>query len=388
MNVGELIHMSRQDGEILKVLVTAPARTALGGVTGYYTTLRKHFRGETKFVIVGNRFWGRPESESTVKRIIRLLMDYLHFVAILCRGVPDIVHLNPSFLSGALIRDALFLLLAKAFGSKVLVFFHGWDKACADSVHRRWLWLFRSTYFRADACVVLARAFREHLIEMGYSKTIYCETTNVDDTCFEDGPALSLGRENASQPFSILFLGRVEKEKGVLVAIEAYAKLAKRYQCVSLVVAGDGSALAEAKNYVACRQIRNVAFPGFVRGEQKCEAFQQAACYIFPSVDNEGMPTSVLEAMAYGLPILTTPIAGIKDFFQDGQMGFLIDSLNPKIYAQKLEFLLSNPELGRRIGSFNRTFARERFAASQVSRRLQSIYSQLISPAGAQRPIR
>ena len=382
--------MSRQAGEMLKVLITVPAHTTRGGVTSYYTTLREHLSEETQFFVVGDRFLGTPDSENVVRRIIRLLMDYFHFVAIMCRGVPDIVHINPSFKSWSLIRDGLFLLLAKAFGSKVLVFFRGWDKACADSLHRhrRWLWLFRSTYFRADACIVLAGAFREQLIEMGYSKAIYCETTIVDNTCFEDSPALSLSRDNAGKPFSILFLGRVEKEKGVLVAVEAYAKLAELYPCVSLVVAGDGSALAEAKSWVACRQIPNVAFPGFVQDEQKREAFQQAACYIFPSYYGEGMPNSVLEAMAYGLPIVTTPVGGIKDFFEDSQMGFLVDSLEPKVFAEKLELLLNNPELGRRIGLFNRTFAHEEFAASKVSRRLQAIYSQLLSTPSNPRPIR
>ena len=68
---------------MLKVLITAPAHTTRGGVTSYYMTLREHLSEEIKFFVAGDRFLGTPDSENVVRRIIRLLMDYFHFVAIL-----------------------------------------------------------------------------------------------------------------------------------------------------------------------------------------------------------------------------------------------------------------------------------------------------------------
>ena len=123
--------------------------------------------------------------------------------------------------------------------------------------------------------------------------------------------------------------------------------------------------------------IAGVSLPGYVRGEQKRRVFSKADCYLFPTAYGEGMPTSVLEAMAMGLPVITRPVGGLKDFFEDGKMGFLTKSLDPKMYAQYIEQLIANPDLCMRIGQFNREYAKKRFAASEVVKRLEKIFDSV-----------
>jgi glycosyltransferase involved in cell wall biosynthesis len=86
------------------------------------------------------------------------------------------------------------------------------------------------------------------------------------------------------------------------------------------------------------------------------------------------MATSVLEAMSYGLPVITRPVGGIADFFQDGTMGFLTESCDPAVLAALTERLIVDPTLRLHIGAFNRRYAREHFAASVVAQRIQRIY--------------
>ncbi len=74
-------------------------------------------------------------------------------------------------------------------------------------------------------------------------------------------------------------------------------------------------------------------FLGHVSGAAKTQAFRAADIYLFTSLA-EGMPNSVLEAMAFGLPIVTRPVGGIRDFFEDGRMGYATDSLDSGDYTE------------------------------------------------------
>ena len=89
------------------------------------------------------------------------------------------------------------------------------------------------------------------------------------------------------------------------------------------------------------------------------------------------MPTSVLEAMAYGLPVVTRPVGGLKDFFEDGKMGYITESLAPSVFAEAVEKLIREPETCRRMGRYNREFAHEHFAASRVAERIKRIYHEV-----------
>jgi glycosyltransferase involved in cell wall biosynthesis len=91
------------------------------------------------------------------------------------------------------------------------------------------------------------------------------------------------------------------------------------------------------------------------------------------------MPISLLEAMAYGLPAITRPVAAVRDFFEEGKMGILVESLDPADYANALERLLTDRELRFKIGTYNHDYARNRFRAQEVARNMLQLY-QDISP--------
>jgi glycosyltransferase involved in cell wall biosynthesis len=164
--------------------------------------------------------------------------------------------------------------------------------------------------------------------------------------------------------------------KGLPEAIDAFATLQRLCPDVSLTVAGDGPEREAAEEDVLRRGLSSVTFLGHVAGDAKRRAFAEADIYLFMSL-SEGMPNSVLEAMALGLPIVTRLVGGIRDFFEDGRMGFATDSPNPADYAELLAGLLRAPELRERMGQYNREFARRRFAAPVVAARLLAIYAQV-----------
>jgi len=185
------------------------------------------------------------------------------------------------------------------------------------------------------------------------------------------------GATGVSNPrFKILFLARVEVAKGVFEALETYQILKQQYPGLSLVVAGAGTQLEKATTLVQNRQLADVSFAGEIHGEAKYAVLRAADAYLFPS-HSEGLPISVLEAMACGLPVVTRSVGGLQDFFEHGKMGFITASREPRVFASLLSRLIQDPMLRSRMSAFNHAYAREHFTAPQIAAQLGRVYRLL-----------
>jgi glycosyltransferase involved in cell wall biosynthesis len=351
----------------MRVLITTPDVTETGGVSTYVDILRPYLEEVAEYHAMGLR----PAGESGIRLIARLLSDYAGFALRLLRNRYDLVHINTAFGRRALSRDGILLLLAKVLRRKVLVFVHGGDPGWLGPASQR---IFRAVYGRANAFVALARDHVTKLRTFGYTGTIECVTTVVSQ---QDFSAVSARAQGAVGRFRILFLARLEKEKGLYESIEAYRLVKQRHGSAELMIAGAGTESEDAPRYVRQHGIEDVQFLGHVTGRSKTEAFASAHLYLFPSY-YEGMPSTVLEAMAQGLPIVTRRVGGIADFFEEGRMGFSTDSLDPKVFAGLVERLMADPQLASSIEANNRAYAERHFSADIVAKRLMAIYSGVI----------
>ncbi|MHB0960789.1 MAG: glycosyltransferase family 4 protein [Pirellulaceae bacterium] len=357
----------------MKVLLNTPPLDRLGGVANFYLDLRGHIGDEVVYFYIGRR-----NGESPLLAVFRLLADYLRFVWVLWRQRFDIVHLNPSLGPLAIWRDGIFVLIARAFGKKTVVFMHGWNRDYEQRIRRRGMWLFRLTYFRVDAVIVLANEFQASLRSMGYVGPVEVMTTTFNSDLLS-GAKRCRTRTDSSEPFHILFLSRIERQKGIMESLRAFAILQANQPNVRMTVAGTGAALEEAQEYVRHNNVRNVAFLGYVRGQQKTEAYSRAHCCLFPTYWGEGMPITVVEAMAFGLPVITRPVGALADFFRDGEMGFVTESKDPAVFAQLVARLMEMPNLCEQMSRTNREYAMRHFAAPGVAARLRATYQTVIA---------
>jgi len=356
-----------------------------GGVTNYYTAVRPYLDAQKVYFEVGRV----PGERGRWRKLRRLLVDYWKFHRRLSTQRFDLVHLNPSMDPPSIFRDGVLILIARLHRRSVLVFFRGWIPA-GEALALRHQRLFRCVYGHADANVVLSEAFRRILANMGVRPPTFVETTVVDDAVFNgkaSRASLDASPRLPAKLFRILYLARLDVGKGLREAIEAFARLQQLVPAVSLTVAGDGPERESAELDVRRRGLMNVSFLGYVTGEAKLSAFSQADAYLFTSLA-EGMPNSVLEAMAFGLPIVTRLVGGICDFFEEGRMGYATESLDASDYSALLARLVSNPELCQSIGRYNQEFARRRFAAPVVAGRLLAIYAQVGAQSSAAWPRR
>jgi glycosyltransferase involved in cell wall biosynthesis len=354
----------------MQALVLHPHLDRLGGIEGYYRKVLPHLRIAVESFEIGRRH----DEPARWSGRLRPIADYLRLRRRLQRSDVPVVIFNPSLKLDMVLREGFMQRLAKARGRRTIVFWRGWEPGLARRIDRRGRWWFRWLYGSCDAFVVLADEFRATLLRWGMRQPIHGEVTVVDDAALAGVDCDELiARRLASAPRKILFLARLLRPKGIHETLEAFARMGRRDH-VRLVVAGDGPESEPARRFAAERGLANVDFLGDVRGDAKWELLRTASVLCLPTQHGEGLPNSVVEAMAFGLPVVTTPVGGVADFFQDGVHGFAVAGADPAGIAAALARLLDDDALYRRIARENHRFARERFLASQAAGRIEAIY--------------
>ena len=359
-----------------KIYILIPNKHRLGGIFNYYRILYGLLNLEKyEYIHRGQAY----KNESKIMIPWRMFKDYRLFRSKVSDSSRAVVF-NSSLGTGGFFRDGLYFLLTPHQVRKV-VFFHGWNPGFEKKIDRSaglkaWL---KRTFFTADHIIVLSSEFKEKLRQWGYTGPVSLGTTIVDEQLLEgeDFQSLSRARSENENP-TILYLGNISRAKGVREVLQAYELVREQdgLKHLKCLMAGEGAMLDELKDHAVARNL-NIQFPGYVRGEQKTAAFKNAHIYVFPSA-HEGMPTSVLEAMAFGLPVITTRVGGVPDFFEDGRMGFFLDNQKPEHIAEKIQYLLDRPELMHQMSEYNYHYAREHFYAGKVARWFQDVVSSVI----------
>jgi len=351
------------------IVVTVPKLTAPGGVSAFWNALLPEFSAIKEVELKPLEIGGYG------KNILGPLIDQWRFRKKVDSSV-DLVVLNPSLGFRSFFRDGLF---AKQLASKkvtFVVFFHGWDPAFEKKVDKKHLNFFRTSFGKASKIFVLSNAFKIKLIEWGFKGDVIVETTNVDINLLVDFSIhQKFEHQRSTDSIKLLFLSRLLKDKGIFETIDAFVKLKEEHLNLELIIAGDGMNYEEVIEYA--EHIEGVVITGHVDGQEKIELLKQSHLYCLPSY-SEGLPTSVLEAMAFGMPVITTPVGGLIDFFQDEIMGYFVQPKNVQQTVEKLDLLLSNRETIAKMGMSNHNYAIEHLTSTKMSNRLYEHFTNAI----------
>jgi glycosyltransferase involved in cell wall biosynthesis len=177
--------------------------------------------------------------------------------------------------------------------------------------------------------------------------------------------------------FEVLCAARLEHYKGVDVLLRALAILLQRRPDAHLTVAGDGSEAANLKQLAEDLGVQgSVTFAGALSPDRMAEALGQADAVVLPS-RSEGLPLSVVEALAAGKPLVATRAGGIPEIIGDGENGLLADADDPAGLAEALSVLAENPELRARLAAAGRrTFEESRHHEGRVIPEMLALYRE------------
>ncbi len=345
-----------------RILILIPPINLIGGVSGHYRGLQKYWSKNILY------FETAKFSTKSKWNIIISILNILEYIYALIRHNPAKIVINISLKKGFFSKNN-YIKIGKLFRKKVIVFIHGWDADYEYMLQSHNARLILSS----DGFILLSESFKNKLAEYVPKNKIFLTTTKVDDSLIKDYDI----DNRTGKIETLLFLSRVEKEKGIFIVIDAFNKLIPKYPNLKLSIVGDGTALDEVKHQIDKDKIRNVTIHGRLSGNDLIKAFSDADLFILPTTHGEGLPGALLEAMAFGLPAITRPVGGIPDFFTNGEMGMLTESLNPNDYAQYIEQLINDPVLTKKISLTNYNYAKEHFWASIVARQMEQIFKNI-----------
>jgi len=193
-------------------------------------------------------------------------------------------------------------------------------------------------------------------------------------------------------PKTILFLGRVRPEKGVHLLVQAANLMvrARGSTDVNFIIAGpfgDFHSSRTASSYLG--QLRSaikrlslqevVRITGRLSAAQALEVLSRCDVFVLPSF-TEASPTSILEAMCCGKPVVASRVGGIPEQVEDGRSGFLVEPGDVRQLSEKVSFLLENPEAAEAMGSHGRLLARTRFSWDVIAGKVLETYSSNTTP--------
>jgi glycosyltransferase involved in cell wall biosynthesis len=264
-------------------------------------------------------------------------------------------------------RKAIFMSLALLTRSPVIFHLHGgrfvrfYEEECGP-IGRRMIRFFLD---RAACVIVLSDWWRDWARSVSRNPRIVCIPNPVLE------PA-----ERAAAPGrnTILFLGLLCRQKGIFDLLDAVAAVRASVPDIHLVCAGDGEVEAVAEHARRLGISDAVTLPGWVTGEQKEACMQRASVFVLPSYA-EGMPMSLLEAMAAGVPTVSTAVGSVPEVVNDGVNGFLIAPGDTAALERLLSRLLRDVELRAKVAAAARETVRVRFGADGVLAALERVYA-------------
>ncbi len=184
--------------------------------------------------------------------------------------------------------------------------------------------------------------------------------------------------------WSLIQACRLVAKKGLFTALEAFRLFRQKYPLAHLTIAGDGPLHGSIENKIRELQMENsVTMAGFLDQARLRSLFERAHIFVHPSHitedgNQEGVPNSMLEAMATGLPVAATRHGGIPEAVEDGRHGYLVAEKDVPGLAAALVKLASDPELWRQLGKAASYQVSETFEQSRQVSRLESAYREAL----------
>ena len=362
--------------------------SGLYGAEKVILTLLEEFKGSDFQVILGcireketeeveiaemARKNGIPTHYFTMKRGLNLLGIY--------EIIRFIKHNNISLVHSHGYKTNVFFGILPFRSFPVISTVHGWLKFGTDHKEKVYEFLDSKALKRLDGAVAVSEAVREDLIKRGISKekivTIYNGIRT--DHLQEEFEGLEIRRRYLlrQDDFVIGTAGRLSEEKGHGYLIRTIPYLAKEIKNIKLIIAGDGPLRADLEYLVEKLGISNhVRLIGY---EKNIETFLSVIdLFILPSL-TEGLPISLLEAMALGKPVIGSRVGGIKEVIQNGINGVLIPPMDVKALSESIRSLYRDSEARRIMGSEGKRHIGIHFSSRAMASEYKELYRKILS---------
>jgi len=336
--------MSQSNSDTLQVIMLGPGLDVKGGISRSERLFMEYAPAEVEISHISTKedgsalFKTQVFLRALVKLTTRLMREKIH-----------LVHIHGSH-RGSAFRQAMLTILVFLFRKPIILQthaseFHIFYDGLSSWLQKTLAWAFG----KCDRFIVLSKSWQEF-----YTNKLDLDPAQVTLLYNPVEVPPQISPPNTSNTIKFLFLGRIGERKGAFDLIKAYSLLPEGEKNNSeLIMAGDGD-VEEARNLVESLNVsEQITFPGWIDTEERDRLLDQGGVFVLPSY-NEGLPLSMLEAMAWGLPVIVTPVGGISEIVHDGENGLVVEPSNIEQLSGAMKSLIVNEDLRTSLGDQGR----------------------------------
>ena len=196
-------------------------------------------------------------------------------------------------------------------------------------------------------------------------------------------PGLPPIRHLRDENLNILFVGRLEKRKGLGDLLRAYRSIVDRVPKSRLIIVGDGPLRGKVESYISRHRLPNVVMAGYVPESVKPRFYDSADIFCAPATGAESFGIVLLEALASGLPVVATEVPGYMSVLEPGLDSITVQPKNWRELAASLVILARDPALRARMGAYAMQMAR-RYSWDSVATEVVEVYHEARKALAAQ----
>ncbi|GAB3929257.1 glycosyltransferase family 4 protein [Larkinella terrae] len=353
-----------------RVLVVGPQHQNYQGGIGYLIHIYSQYFEAFKFVTTHKLV------RSKTALILYFLRQYSEFVGKLSKDSKiRIVHIHGSSYGSFYRKLVLFLTSKYLFGQKVIYHMNGSEFATfyqeSNPVRRK---LIRFMVENVDVVLCLSKSWERFFKQNFHAKRVEILYNIVDHRHVPK----KVWQKKPGEVLKVLFLGAIGPRKGVFDLLDVISQNRSLFQGqLQLIIGGNGET-EQLENYIREHQLEQiVAFEGWVVGQHKARLLTDCHLFVLPSY-SEGVPFAILEAMSYGLPILSTPVGGTAEVVREGENGFLVQPGDKAALFHYLKKFLNEPALLERMGRESGRICRS-YRPETVLPQLLRIYESILN---------
>lgn len=337
---------------------------APGGISSVVNEYAKNFDTLKYIVTTASR------DESKIKKLFYVIKGLLLYIFYLTfnRQI-KIIHIQGS--SGVSYdRKKIFIKIGKLFKKKIIWHMHASQFVPFYEKRKDKNDIVR-TLNMANSLVVLSQYYKDFYEGIGVNKEKIYILNNII-------PLPNLHKEkHTDKKIHFLFLGEISNRKGIFDLLDCISQYKENLKDkIQIRIGGNGEIERLTKCITTLGLSQTVSFEGWVNSSQKINLLNWTDVYILPSY-NEGLPISILEALSYQCPVISTPVGGIEEIVHNGQNGLIIRPGNIEDIYQAILFYINNPQMITEHGKISQIIA-QNYYPEPVLNSLLSLYNKYL----------
>ncbi len=236
----------------------------------------------------------------------------------------------------------------------------------------------RTVFWKTDRIIAVSRVAAKFIRTFAPQARITVIPNGVDTAKFSPRGSKKF-REMIGGDFLILYVGRLVHRKGVHLLVDAMTYLKDEIPNAKLVIAGSGHLYSVLKEKIETNDLKDsVVLLGKVDERDLPDLYRSADIFVLPSLYGESFGIVVLEAMASGLPVIASPVGGVREVIKNCVNGILLKEKSPRSIALQVLKLYQNPRLRKSLALKARKTAVERYDWKIVAKKVEKVYEKIL----------